>query len=122
MLIELFWHFTVAADVTEGNVDSACTSQTHSTTHGTQCETNPNLTGESNMSTPAQAQIKGETSKNDGKLADDKEKVEKNQLTAIEQIKKPHLKETNIQTVETESTEGVFVDDDAMQGDRSKQY
>lgn len=63
--------------MTEGNVDNACNSQTHSTTHCTQCETNPNLTGESDISTPAQAQSTGETDKKDGKLVEDKEKREK---------------------------------------------
>lgn len=76
--------------MTEGNVCNACNNQSHSTTHCTQCKTNPNLTGESDMSTPAQAQSKGETSKNDGKLTDDNEKGEKSNITPREQDKNVH--------------------------------
>lgn len=99
--------------MTEGNVDNACNSQTHSTTLCTQCKTNPNLTGESDMSTPAQSQSKGEIGMIGEKLAGDKEKGEKNEITPREQTKKPDLKETNIQSVVTvlENTEGDFVDD-----------
>lgn len=40
MLTELFCHFTEIGEVTEGKVDNTCNSQTHSTTHCAQCETN----------------------------------------------------------------------------------
>lgn len=40
MLTELFCHFTETGEETQGNVDNACNSQTHPTTHCTQCETN----------------------------------------------------------------------------------
>lgn len=40
MLTELFCHFTETGEVTEGKVGNTCNSQTHSTTHCAQCETN----------------------------------------------------------------------------------
>lgn len=89
-LLSFFCHFTEADEGTGVKVNNACNSQAHSTTHCAQSETNQDLTGESDTPISAQSQSKGEININDGKLADDNEKGEKNKVTPREQDKVVH--------------------------------